>query len=106
MLRDWRRHRHRGCSRPDCDCQITLKGTAIERPAFMLIIWLQGIWLPLHGYSFAVTPLWSCISIIPNLAGFVIEKSKIEEVFSHRACYVEAADARMSAPVQETFDQR
>ena len=26
---------------------------------FMLIIWLQGIWLPLHGYSFVQTPLWA-----------------------------------------------
>ena len=26
---------------------------------FMLIIWLQGIWLPLHGYDFARTPLWA-----------------------------------------------
>ena len=25
---------------------------------FMLVIWLQGIWLPLHGYSFSETPLW------------------------------------------------
>ena len=29
---------------------------------FMLIIWLQGIWLPLHGYGFAVTPLWAGIA--------------------------------------------
>ena len=26
---------------------------------FMLIIWLQGIWLPLHGYSYTETPLWA-----------------------------------------------
>ncbi len=26
---------------------------------FMLILWLQGIWLPLHGYSFSSTPLWA-----------------------------------------------
>ena len=32
---------------------------------FMLIIWLQGIWLPLHGYSFAQTPLWAGIYMIP-----------------------------------------
>ena len=32
---------------------------------FMLIIWLQGIWLPRHGYTFAVTPLWAGIYIIP-----------------------------------------
>jgi hypothetical protein len=32
---------------------------------FILIIWLQGIWLPLHGYSFTSTPLWAGISLIP-----------------------------------------
>jgi EmrB/QacA subfamily drug resistance transporter len=39
---------------------------------FMLIIWLQGIWLPLHGYSFADTPLWAGIYMIPLLVGFII----------------------------------
>jgi MFS family permease len=39
---------------------------------FMLIIWLQGIWLPLHGYTFAVTPLWAGISLIPLTTGFLI----------------------------------
>jgi MFS family permease len=38
---------------------------------FMLIIWLQGIWLPLHGYDYAVTPLWAGIFLLPLLAGFV-----------------------------------
>ncbi len=37
----------------------------------LLIIWFQGIWLPLHGYSFAVTPFWSGIYMIPLLAGFL-----------------------------------
>ena len=32
---------------------------------FMLIIWLQGIWLPEHGYSFASTPLWAGIFMLP-----------------------------------------
>jgi MFS family permease len=32
---------------------------------FMLIIWLQGIWLPLHGYSFSSTPLWAGIYMVP-----------------------------------------
>ncbi len=36
---------------------------------FMLIIWLQGIWLPLHGYSFAQTPLWAGIYMIPLTVG-------------------------------------
>jgi MFS family permease len=39
---------------------------------FMLIIWLQGIWLPLHGYSFARTPLWAGLSLLPLTAGFLI----------------------------------
>ena len=36
---------------------------------FMLIIWLQGIWLPLHGYSFSQTPLWAGIYMIPLTVG-------------------------------------
>jgi MFS family permease len=39
---------------------------------FMLIIWLQGIWLPLHGYNFADTPLWAGIYMLPLTAGFLI----------------------------------
>jgi MFS family permease len=39
---------------------------------FMLIIWLQGIWLPLHGYSFEQTPLWSAIFMLPLTAGFLL----------------------------------
>jgi MFS family permease len=39
---------------------------------FMLIIWLQGIWLPLHGYDYAVAPLWAGIYLLPLLVGFVV----------------------------------
>jgi MFS family permease len=39
---------------------------------FMLIIWLQGIWLPLRGYSFESTPLWSGIYMLPATLGFLI----------------------------------
>jgi len=39
---------------------------------FMLILWLQGIWLVLHGYSFKDTPLWSGIYLLPLTCGFVI----------------------------------
>jgi MFS family permease len=39
---------------------------------FILIIWLQGIWLPLHGYSFDRTPLWAGIYMIPLTVGFLI----------------------------------
>ncbi|MEI7547370.1 MAG: MFS transporter, partial [Actinomycetota bacterium] len=39
---------------------------------FMLIIWLQGIWLPLHGYDFERTPLWAGIYMLPLTAGFLV----------------------------------
>ncbi|MFL5737590.1 MAG: MFS transporter [Actinomycetota bacterium] len=39
---------------------------------FMLVIWLQGIWLPLHGYSFVSTPLWAGLYMIPVTLGFFI----------------------------------
>lgn len=38
----------------------------------MLIILLQGIWLPLHGYSYSTTPFWSGIFLVPMLIGFVV----------------------------------
>ncbi len=38
---------------------------------FMLVIWLQGIWLPLHGYDFEVTPLWAGIYMLPLSVGFL-----------------------------------
>ncbi|HKV87223.1 MAG TPA: MFS transporter [Candidatus Dormibacteraeota bacterium] len=39
---------------------------------FMLIIWLQGIWLPLHGYDYTQTPLWAGIYMLPMTAGFLV----------------------------------
>ncbi len=39
---------------------------------FMLIIWLQGVWLPRHGYSFATTPLWAGIYMLPLTLGFLL----------------------------------
>ena len=39
---------------------------------FMLVIWLQGIWLPLHGYSFEQTPLWAGIYMIPLTVGLLL----------------------------------
>jgi MFS family permease len=39
---------------------------------FMLIIWLQGIWLPLHGYTFSQTPLWAGIYLVPLTVGFLL----------------------------------
>ena len=38
----------------------------------MLIIWLQGIWLPLHGYDYADTPLWAGIFLLPLTLGFLV----------------------------------
>jgi MFS family permease len=48
--------------------------TAIARGGlqFMLIIWLQGIWLPLHGYAYSDTPLWAGIYLLPLTSGFLI----------------------------------
>jgi MFS family permease len=39
---------------------------------FILVIWLAGIWLPLHGYDYVVTPLWAGIYMLPLTAGFLI----------------------------------
>jgi MFS family permease len=39
---------------------------------FMLIIWLQGIWLPQHGFSFSQTPLWAGIAMLPLTVGFLL----------------------------------
>jgi MFS family permease len=39
---------------------------------FMLIIWLQGIWLPLHGYDYVATPLWAGIYLLPLTLGFLV----------------------------------
>jgi len=39
---------------------------------FMLIIWLQGIWLPVHGYHYSQTPLWAGIFLLPLTMGFLI----------------------------------
>ncbi len=39
---------------------------------FMLIIWLQGIWLPLHGVDYAQTPLRAGIYMLPLTVGMLI----------------------------------
>ena len=39
---------------------------------FMLIIWLQGIWLPQHGYDFTQTPLWAGIYMFPLTIGMLL----------------------------------
>jgi len=39
---------------------------------FVLIIWLQGIWLPVHGYDFSDTPLWAGIFLLPMTVGMLV----------------------------------
>ena len=54
---------------------------------FMLIIWLQGIWLPLHGYDFKDTPLWAGIFLLPLTAGFLVSgpvAGKLSDRFGSR----------------------
>jgi MFS family permease len=48
-----------------------LAATARGGLQFMLIIWLQGIWLPLHGYNFVDTPLWAGIYLLPLTIAFL-----------------------------------
>ena len=53
----------------------------------MIVIWLQGIWLPMHGYSFAVTPLWAGIYMLPIAAGFLIAgpiSGRISDIYGPR----------------------
>jgi MFS family permease len=50
---------------------------------FMLIIWLQGIWLPLHGYSFTSTPLWAGIYMLPLSIG-VLAAGPLSGILSDR----------------------
>jgi MFS family permease len=49
-----------------------LSGVARGGLQFMLVIWLQGIWLPLHGVSFTNTPLQAAIYMIPLILGFLV----------------------------------
>jgi MFS family permease len=51
---------------------------------FMLIIWLQGIWLPLHGYSYSQTPLWAGIYLVPLTIGFLLS-APLSGVLSDRS---------------------
>jgi MFS family permease len=49
-----------------------LAATARGGLQFMLIIWLQGIWLPIHGYAYTSTPLWAGIYLLPLTVGFLV----------------------------------
>jgi MFS family permease len=51
---------------------VLLSSIASGGMQFMLIMWLQGIWLPLHGYSFEQTPLWAGIYMLPMTMGFLV----------------------------------
>ncbi len=65
---------------------------------FMLIIWLQGIWLPQHGYSFSQTPLWAGIYLIPLTLGF-LAVGPVAGILSDRygARWLSSAGLAMSA---------
>lgn len=39
---------------------------------FMMVIWLQGIWLPRHGFSFHITPIWAGIYMLPLSGGMLL----------------------------------
>ncbi len=55
---------------------------------FMLMIWLQGIWLPQHGYGYTSTPLWAGIYMVPFSIGFVISgplAGKLSDRYGARA---------------------
>ena len=54
-----------------CTAQL-LSSLAYGGLQFVLIVWLQGIWLPLHGYTFESTPFWSAVYMLPLLIGFMI----------------------------------
>jgi EmrB/QacA subfamily drug resistance transporter len=51
---------------------LLLAGMARGGLQFMLIIWLQGIWLPLHGVSFTNIPLDAGLDLIPLFLGFLV----------------------------------
>ncbi|MGC8538648.1 MAG: MFS transporter [Candidatus Micrarchaeia archaeon] len=53
---------------------ISLFFNALARGAvmFLIIIWLQGIYLPMHGYPYLQTPFWAGVYILPLMIGMVI----------------------------------
>ncbi|HEY7598261.1 MAG TPA: MFS transporter [Actinophytocola sp.] len=54
---------------------------------FILIIWLQGIWLPQHGYSYEQTPLWAGIYMLPMTLGFLISAPLSGMLSDRRGAY-------------------
>jgi len=51
---------------------VLLSSTANGGMQFMFIMWLQGIWLPLHGVSYESTPIWAGIAMLPLTLGFLV----------------------------------
>jgi len=48
-----------------------LRSVAYGGLMIMLVIFLQGIWLPLHGIPYSETPFWAGVYTIPLMLGFV-----------------------------------
>jgi MFS family permease len=68
---------------------------------FMLIIWLQGIWLPQHGYDFTETPLWAGIYMLPLTLGMLVAgptSGYLSDRFGAR-WFATGGDARLRARV-------
>ncbi len=61
-------------NRPFAYGNISLLLSSLGRGAvmFLVMIWLQGIYLPLHGYSYSETPFWAGIYLLPMMLGTVI----------------------------------
>ena len=59
---------------------------------FMLVIWLQGIWLPLHGYTYEQTPLWAGIYLLPLTLGFMVRARP------RATCRIASAPVALRAP--------
>ena len=49
-----------------------LSGLARGGAMILIIILLQGIWLPLHGYSYASTPFWAGVYLMPLIIGMIV----------------------------------
>ncbi len=67
---------------------LLLSSTSRGGMQFMLIIWLQGIWLPLHGYAYESTPLWAGIYLLPLTVGFLVAgpiSGKLSDRYGARA---------------------
>jgi EmrB/QacA subfamily drug resistance transporter len=59
--------------RPFAFGNLSLLFNSLARGAvsFLVTIWLQGIYLPLHGYSYTETPFWAGVYMLPMMLGMV-----------------------------------